>query len=264
MVLAMKKRNFATVALLTALALPWPAQAQKYDKDNLPRLPGAELLVKGYLPDRFLLTTEDKTLTLQEDEIGFDHFPNISADGSIVASAHRIPGDPSRAPWLIASTYSVKDGKWTDHPEFEGVWRSIAISPDGSKLACVTRERWQRAPLDPPRFLLRVLDLRTGKISVVTESSKAMGSPTWSPDGRRIAFDMVSPSVWIGSNIWSIYVADLDTGKISPIGIGLSPSWSPSENGSRSLATSRMTKLLPKNKTIMPGGIMPPAIFRSA
>jgi Tol biopolymer transport system component len=39
---------------------------------------------------------------------------------------------------------------------------------------------------------------------------------------------MYPPSEWIGTEMRSIYVADLETGKISQIGIGRSPSWSPS------------------------------------
>jgi dipeptidyl aminopeptidase/acylaminoacyl peptidase len=216
------------VVLLAAIALPWSVQAQKYDPHDLPRLPGAKLLVEGYFPERFLLTTEDKTLTLQEDAIGLEVSPSISTDGSIVASAHRLPGDLSRAPRLMASTYSVKDGKWTDHPEFEDVWRSVAISPDGSKLACVTRDEQLRV-LDLPHFRLRALDLRTGEMTVITESSGAIGPGlSWSPDGRRMVFQMEPPDRPVLSQITAVYVADLESGKISQIALGKAPSWSPS------------------------------------
>jgi dipeptidyl aminopeptidase/acylaminoacyl peptidase len=228
MVSTMKRRGFVAIALLTALALPWPAQAQKYDKDNLPRLPGAELLVEGYLPERLLLTTESKTLLLQEDTISLTGVPSISVDGGVVASARRIPGDPSRDPRLIASTYSVKDNEWTEHPELEGVWGPVAISPDGSKLACVTRDR-ETYSLPPSRTRLQILDLKTGKVSVATRPSEhpGPGGISWSPDGRRIAFEMQTSGQPV-SEIYAIDILDVETGGISQIGLGQSPSWSPS------------------------------------
>lgn len=214
------------VVLLAAIAFPWSVQAQKYDPHAIPRLPGAELLVAGYVPERYLLTTEDKTITLQEDDIGLGSGPSISSNGSIVASARRIPGDRSRAPRRVLSTYSVKDGKWTDHLEFEGV-NQLAISPDGSKLACVTADH-QLHVLDLPHIRFRVLDLKTGKITVVEELSHFPMGLSWSPDGRRIAFDKRPPDSEIGSDIRAIYVANIETGKISQVGLGQSPSWSPS------------------------------------
>ena len=86
--------------------------------NNLPRMPGAILLV-GYPPSNLLVTVNNKTRKLQEDAQGDALIsPSMSADGSVVASAHRISGDPfTRAPRLMVSTYSMADDKWTDHKE---------------------------------------------------------------------------------------------------------------------------------------------------
>jgi len=127
----------------------------------------------------------------------------------------------------MLSTYSVSDGKWTEYPDFEGVEGSVAISPDGSKVACVTRDKQLRLA-DLPRFRFRVLNLRTGQITVILESKDLPMGLSWSSNGRRIAFDMWPPDHRLGSEIRAIYVADLETGKISQIGVGQSPSWSPS------------------------------------
>jgi dipeptidyl aminopeptidase/acylaminoacyl peptidase len=211
-----------SIVLISTLYLPCLGQTQS---DHLPRLPGAELLIESYVPDRLLLTTEDQTLTLQQDARGFGAGPNISADGGIIASARQALSDTSPTPRSIASTYSVKDQKWTDYPEFEGAYQ-VAISPDGSQLACVTRDKEIR-PRDLPRFRLRVLDFKTGKITVIRDSSDRPDHLTWSPDGRHVAFDM-SPLEHPYSDLHAIYVANLEDGTTSKIGLGQSASWSPS------------------------------------
>ncbi len=230
----MKSGSLTASVLLGVCVVLTQAKAQiTPGNGDVPRLPGAELLVRDYLQGRWvlLLTAEEKTLTLREDAISLNGNPSISADGSVVAFAHRIPGDLSRDPRLIASTYSVKDGKWTDHPELEDVWGSVAISPDGSKLACVTYDRWARnrgtSALPPPR--LQVLDLRTGKVTVATKPSESPGpgALSWSPDGRRIAFEMQVPAGPV-SDLYAIDILNVETGTISQIALGQSPSWSPS------------------------------------
>jgi Tol biopolymer transport system component len=183
--------------------------------------------MKSYSQDNYvlLLTSEEKIFTLQEDTFSLEGRPSISSDGSVVASVHRISRDQSRYPIPIASTYSMKDRKWTDHPELEWVWGSVAISPDGSQLACFTRDI--RSPYSGSR--LQILNFKTGKITVVTKPWQRPGPSgiSWSPDARYLAFEM-SPFSGRFSAISAIYVLKIETGEISQIGLGESPSWSPS------------------------------------
>jgi len=198
---------------------------------ELPRIQGALLLVHGYQPNGLLLVSANKTLMLQDWSDRYA-LPSISADGSIVASAQEMPSDLPGELRLIASTYSLSDGKWTSHPELEGVWGSVAVSPDGSKLACVTRGQIDVRNLSGLQNLgnsqLRILDLRTGQVTVATKPSERPGpSVSWSPDGRRIVFDMQVPGD-SSSGLSAIAVLNVETGAISQIGLGRSPTWSPS------------------------------------
>jgi Tol biopolymer transport system component len=209
------------VAILAASELFNQCQPALAQKDKLPRISGAELLEEGYQPDRLLLAGEHKTRTILEGEGAFS--PSISADGSTIAFAHRSQDStPSSEAGFVVSTYSLTDDRWTNYPAFGDARGPVAISPDGSKLACVTHDL-QGAP---PR--LRVFDLKTGEISVITQPGQEPGGGiSWSPDGRFIAFDalnMQSPSPVDRE----IYVVDIKTGVPSRIASGLSPSWSPS------------------------------------
>ena len=219
----MKKRCFAAV-MFVALNLGWLTASAETKMENLPRLPGAMLLL-GSPPFSLAVTTKEETKKLQDDAQTLGSIsPSISADGSIVASAHRISGYAlTGGPRLMVSTYSMADNRWTDHQELEVVVGSIAISPDGSQLACVTREM-PGAPAG-----LRILDLKSGKVTVGPEMpERASSGISWSPDGRRIVFDMYSYRPADADVVSSIYVLDLASGTVSKIAEGKSPSWSPS------------------------------------
>jgi WD40 repeat protein len=180
------------------------------------------VLLVGYPPHSLYLTTEGKTWTLQDDkEAGDLVSASMSADGTIVASAHRIPGDPfTRAPRLIVSTYSTADLKWTDRDGLEVLVGKISISPDGTRLACVTRE------MPGVASGMRILNLKTGEITVGPKLPERSGSGvSWSPDSRRIAFNKSLPGE---DSIHTLYVWNVQTGAISRLASGMAPSWSPS------------------------------------
>ena len=222
----MRKVAFAALVFIPLSFLCFDAVVQA-KKEKLPRLPGAMLLV-GYPPFSLSLTTADTTRKLQDDPQADDWIsPSISADGSIVASAHRIFGEPfTRAPRLVVSTYSTTDDKWTDHTGFEIRSASVAISPDGSKLACFVR----KTPDSPSG--LRVIELKTGKVAASSQVPERDGfAISWSPDGRRLAFDMIAEGKWtaaISPTLRGIHILNVETGEVSTIAQGMSPAWSPS------------------------------------
>jgi len=75
------------------------------------------------------------------------------------------------------------------------------------------------------------MDLKTGTVSIGPESTKNAGHITWSPDGRRIAFDKEAERSVARKAIpplRAIYVLDVESGSVSKIADGMSPSWSPS------------------------------------
>lgn len=179
-------------------------------KRDLPRLHGASLLVEGF-PAGLAVTTEGATLAIPDGGEWYVE-PSISANGRVIASARPVAGDPPAArPRLIVATYS--HGKWTDHKNLEVFGGTVAISPDGARIACVSDASART------NLFIRILDLNTGAITAWPESSRGAGPHiAWSPDGKRIVFDRDH----------EVYFLDVASGKTSRIARGAWPSWSPS------------------------------------
>lgn len=94
-----------------------------------------------------------------------------------------------------------------------GNWQNLAWSPDGAKLAFVSGAEIEIIRVAHPR-----------RPVLFKESST---SPTWSPDGRRIAYDRCS-----GGRTSGIDVARLDGSHVRHVAkFGCAPAWSP--DGSR-------------------------------
>jgi WD40-like Beta Propeller Repeat len=220
----MKKSWFvklATFAVIACCLLSFTSSVGA-NKDNLPRLLGGALLV-GHFSDDLAVTVGEKTTQIQgggEWEIT----PSLSADGRVVASARMIPSRSlDVSPTFIVGTYDIPSNRWTEYDELEIKGGSIAISPDGSEVAC--------SNMAAGSSLLHVLNLRTGKMTVGPEVTKHDGFLTWSPDGRRIAFVKDPITGRDGAPVSllpEIYVFNVADGTASKIAEGAAPSWSPS------------------------------------
>lgn len=96
---------------------------------------------------------------------------------------------------------------------------SPAWSPDGKKLAYVAFN------VNKGRSSLRIQDLATGKIHVISSRPGINGAPAWSPDGSKLALTL-SPD---GNP--DIYVYNLNTQQMTQLtrsdSIDTEPTWSP-------------------------------------
>jgi dipeptidyl aminopeptidase/acylaminoacyl peptidase len=203
-------------AMLFLLCLPNAHAGAAETRDNLPRLPGSVLLVS--LPkDNLAVTSGSATFQIKGGGEWYV-MPSISADGNLIASASSIPGDTAGRPKLIVGTFAISENQWVQHKDLEIYYGAVAITPDGSKLACLTGNS-AGAPGQ-----LTILDLKSGKITRGPKASDGAGPEiSWSPDGRRIAFEKAFSDYHS-----EILVLDIETGQVSKIASGRSPSWSPS------------------------------------
>lgn len=197
------------------------------------RLPEGMFLERTLSPDGVLLATADRTIDLPNSLSAA--FLSISSDGKTIGAVRNIPGDSISNPRHIISSYSTRDRKLTDYKEIQrigphgGFWSVAEISPDGSRLAYLTRDL--ELGSSEYRWNLRIITFKTGEEDVVMHSAGPLDSISWSPDSRRIVFDMEPPrndGVAAESETRTISVLDVKTGLVSKIGLGGTPSWSPS------------------------------------
>jgi len=107
--------------------------------------------------------------------------PGVSPDGTRIAFAGSRRGEPSRAYVETAGGGGLRkltNGECGRNGESDPVW-----SPDGATLAFGCLPGGPKAGLNRDSTVLRMIDLKTGKISVLA-GSQGLWSPRWSPDGR--------------------------------------------------------------------------------
>jgi dipeptidyl aminopeptidase/acylaminoacyl peptidase len=168
-----------------------------------------------------------------------DHSPRFSPDGKLIAFLSN--RDEKTQVWLINPRGGEAD-KLTD--EEAGV-RSFVWSPDGKKIACIahepeTRKEKERkkkkedvqvVDKDIKMGRLLVIDLDTKKEKMLTEGDYTVSSPTFSPDGKLIAFVKRPTPKADDRDKSDIMVVPVAGGEVKPLvvrpGSDSSPEWSP-------------------------------------
>ncbi len=138
----------------------------------------------------------------------------------------RVHEDTTRREIVVADAVTGKgtvvvsehDEKWWSIP---GPARPGALpSPDGTRIAFVSdRDGWDH---------LYVVPTEGGTPTQLTKGEFEAWRPTWSPDGKRIAFDASETD---RPGVRQVYVADVGIGSVSRLtngrGTNVSPDWSP-------------------------------------
>ncbi|HKS97709.1 MAG TPA: protein kinase, partial [Terriglobia bacterium] len=111
--------------------------------------------------------------------------------------------------------YDAKSGEW--QPYLSGIWaEQLRFSSDG---------QWVVYIADPESTLWRAKTDGTERLQLTYPPSLA-GVPSWSPDGKQIAYAAQQPG-----KPWKLQLASVETGEIKPLEAAgenqLDPNWSP-------------------------------------
>ncbi len=224
-------RRVAPFSLIACCVLSFTTFVEA-SKDNLPRIPGQELLM-GRFPEDLAVTVGEKTTQIQGGG-EWAVVPSLSADGRVVASARLIPNLPLESESrFVVGIYTLGDDQWTYYRGLEIKGGSVAISPDGTKLAC------SHMTTGPNR--IHVLDLKNGNISLGPETTKG-SYLSWSPDSRRIAFNKELQQDGDGASISllpEIDILNVADGTVSKLADGIARRGRLRESGLRTAITLR-------------------------
>lgn len=154
--------------------------------------------------------------------------PALAPSGELVAGALALPIDAeNRRFHLVIGVYSLLNNSWKTYGDFcfpdHG---SVAFSPEGTKVAFISKSKESGSTCDSGIKLLRILDLVTGNLTTVPYPAEALmenARLSWSPDGKYLA---AQSGHWT-SPPQHIVVIEVASGIGRTIAEGTNPSWSP-------------------------------------
>ncbi|MQA92712.1 MAG: amidohydrolase [Gemmatimonas sp.] len=143
--------------------------------------PDGETVVFAALGDIWMMPVGDEPINLTSDPfLATD--PAWSPDGSQIAYASD-KGGGTLDLWIRG----VEGGQERQVTFLPSSAMAPAWSPDGSRIAFLNVDGfWRRANVS-------VVDVASGTVTIVQESSFGPGTPTWSPAGDRVAFAALDP-----------------------------------------------------------------------
>jgi Tol biopolymer transport system component len=194
-------------------------------QDGLPRVPGGTFLL-GMPPFALVVTTTERTWRIQpepQQPSASDNapiYPSLSRDGRLVACARIKSYSPSR---MAIATYSLPENTWTEFVIIDHAF-GVSLSFDSSKIAFISRD----TPSDLPRLHVLNTTTRVDRIIPVRGRVSIRSRPSWSPDGKSIAYQVDTSVRLEDKGEAEIDIVELGTGEARRLSRGQSPSWSPS------------------------------------
>jgi TolB protein len=126
--------------------------------------------------------------------------------------------------------YSLRDKLWKVFGNFcPDEVNSVALSPDGTKVAFTSKSRSGSHHCFDNPTLLQILDIATGEFTAIPYRAESLMSDSplgWSPDGRYLVGQLGS----METSTQQIVLIEIASGLGKTIASGSAPSWSPKGN----------------------------------